>query len=97
MTPHTSYEWITWALQALIAAVLATIWKQLQLATRSIVETNGAIAGLHLEVTRDYVKITEWERVRARLHDIENWRAGILAERELLRDQALREGEHHRK
>jgi hypothetical protein len=82
-----TYEWITWALQGLIAAVLGTIWKQLQIANKSIVETNASIATLHLDVASNYVKSIEMERVRARLHEIENWRAGVIAERELLRTQ----------
>lgn len=94
MTPHA--DWITWALQALIVAVLGTIWKQIQTANRSIIEANLALTNLRLEVTEKYVKITEWERVRARLHDMENKWAGLIAERELLKMQSLEE-HHHRK
>jgi hypothetical protein len=60
-------EWVTWALQGLIAVVLIRIWSQLDRAT-------AAIAALAILVADQYVTKLEWARewgiVRDRLHDL---------------------------
>lgn len=75
-------QWITWALQGLIATTLMTIWKQLQLANKSIEE-------LRLLVVGDYVKtaqyVVDYERIRQRVHVLENWKI----RQEALTEQAL--------
>lgn len=75
-------QWVTWGLQALIGLVLTRLWNQLDRNTRAVSEIN-------LEIHKAFATKTEWEQVRARLHDLENYVAGLRAIDELKKVQAL--------
>lgn len=92
-------QWITWALQGLIAAVLGVIWGQLSAATK-------AIAELATEIARNYMPRAEcvelihgmkaeWasevSRMRDNLHDVRNM-AITLKAKEDLRELIARDG-----
>lgn len=65
-------QWITWALQGLIALVLIVI-------LRKIDENEKSVIALTLALAKHYVHKDDWERVRVRLHEVENYIAGEKA------------------
>lgn len=75
--------WLTWALQALIALLLARLWGQLDDATKAIHALNVLVTeqGIKykLEMAEQYVKIDQWMHVRKRLHDLEDYVSGLKA------------------
>lgn len=71
-------QWVTWALQALIVYVLYKTDKRLD-------ENTSAINLLTLKLAQEFVGIKEWESLRIRLHNIEDWISGQKAVADLKR------------
>lgn len=73
-------QWVTWALQGLIAFVLGKLWGQLDTVTKDLAELKTQIAG-------DTISKVDWKEMRDRMHTVEGYIAG---RREI--EKAQREG-----
>jgi hypothetical protein len=65
-------QWVTWALQGLIGVILIRIWNQLDTATKDI-------SAVRQKIAEEFVTKSDWESMRIRLHDIEDWISGQKA------------------